>query len=109
LRTMRALAAQAQTLQARQASLPRTAEKLRALASANQRHLGQPGTPKTQGDQATVVLQAVPAAALAAWLEDVRVNAHLVPTDVQLSRAAGPGAAMWSGTVVLAGLGAQTP
>jgi general secretion pathway protein M len=108
-RTMRALAAQAQTLQARQASLPKTADQLRALASANQRHLGLTGTPQTQSGQATVVLQAVPAAALAAWLEDVRINAHLVPNEVQLNRASAAGPATWSGTVVLAGLGDPAP
>lgn len=115
LQVMRAQAAQAQTLKANAASQPQRDEKLRALMAATQRHLGTQTSPQIQGEQATVVLQSVPATSLAAWLEDVRLNARLTPTDVRLSRqTVGPDkapadGAIWSGAVVFGGIGLTAP
>lgn len=115
LQVMRAQAAQAQTLKANTSSQPKRDEKLRALLAATQRHLGTQTSPQIQGEQATVVLQSVPATSLAAWLEDVRLNARLTPTDVRLSRQpvteGKPPAdgAIWSGTVVFGGTGSTAP
>ena len=115
LQTMRAQAAQAQTLKTAKASQPKRDENLRALMAATQRHLGPQTAPQIQGEQATVFLQSVPATSLAAWLEDVRINARLTPTDVRLTRQATvpnkatSTEAKWSGTVVLSGVGLTAP
>ena len=59
--------------------------------------------PRLLGDQATVALTAVAPDALARWLEQVRINARLVPVQADLRFNASP--AGWSGQVVLAGPG----
>lgn len=115
LQTMRAQAAQALALKNANPTQPKRVDNQRALMEATQRHLGPQITPQIQGEQATVVLQSVPATALATWLEDVRINARLTPSDVRLTRqptapTKAPSTEVnWSGTVVLSGAGLTAP
>jgi general secretion pathway protein M len=54
------------------------------------------------GERATVTLRAVPSAALAGWLVDLRANARLLPAEVHLAKPVGADAAdRWDGSVVL--------
>jgi general secretion pathway protein M len=56
------------------------------------------GTQLTQQmDRVTVTLKGVGASALAQWFSATRQNAHVVPTEAHLKRAA---AGSWDGTVV---------
>ncbi|GAB4217018.1 MAG: hypothetical protein Fur007_18230 [Rhodoferax sp.] len=92
--TMQRLAAQARALQA----LPRldAAETRRAL-QATLVTLG-PGAQLSESmDRLTVRLTAVPAAALAQWLTQVRQDAQIAPASAQAQRDA---QGRWSGQVV---------
>jgi general secretion pathway protein M len=52
--------------------------------------------------QANATLRALPADTLAAWLTAAREQAHAVPSEAKLTRAAGAeGADRWSGTLVM--------
>ncbi|MFM6985725.1 MAG: type II secretion system protein GspM [Hydrogenophaga sp.] len=103
LSRMRVMATRAQALKAQGgAPLSRDATQ-RALEQATRDLLGNAGQLSWQGDQATVVLTAAPPDALAGWLEQVRINARLVPVQADLRFNASP--AGWSGQLVLAGPG----
>lgn len=98
LQTMRALAAQAGSLQA----LPRikTADSLKALDLSVKQRLGATAQLAVAGERATVTLRGVSAEALAQWLAQARSNARAVPVEARLSlNAARTG---WDGSVVLA-------
>lgn len=98
---MQQLRAEAEALKA----LPRLSrdEAVRALEAAVRQRLGDTGQLSVVGDRANVVLQHTPAAALAQWLADARLNARATPVDARLTRAAAaPGApVLWSGTLSL--------
>lgn len=107
----RALDAQWQQMQSLQAeaealkSSPRMAhdEALRALETSVKQRLGAAAQLSVVGERANLTLKSVPAAALASWLAEARVNARAVPVEARLTRA--PGAAgseaQWSGTLSL--------
>jgi general secretion pathway protein M len=100
---MRELAASAEVIRTQNASpVPAREVATRSLEAATST-LGAGAQLVQQGDRVTVTLRDIPAAALAQWLQQVRVNARLLPVQVQLQRSAsGPA---WTGQVVLAGPG----
>lgn len=75
-------------------------EALRALEAATGA-LGGTGQISVLGDRATLTLRQAEALALAGWLQQVRVNARLLPLESQLNRD-GPGTT-WSGSLVVSG------
>lgn len=79
---------------------PSRDEALRALEAATTA-LGSTGQVSVLGDRATLTLRQTEALALATWLQQVRVNARLLPLESQLKRE-GSGAT-WSGSIVLGG------
>ncbi len=98
LQTMRALAAEAGSLQ----TLPRikTADSLKALDLSVKQRLGATAQLAVAGERATVTLRGVSAEALTQWLAQARSNARAVPVEARLSlNAARTG---WDGSVVLA-------
>lgn len=118
---MRQLQAQARSLQ--KASPVTRAEAIQWLESST-RDLGPGAKIQWQGDNATLSVEAAPAAALARWLSQARENAQALPLQARLqhsqvpakasgtatagpSAAAGPAspdkaaAVHWRGTVVL--------
>ncbi|MDR3367583.1 type II secretion system protein GspM [Rhodoferax sp.] len=90
---MQTLQAQARALQA----LPtlNAAESRRALEDSL-KALGKSAQVTVQTGRLNVALKGVSAQALALWLSSSRQNAHLVPTEVHLTRAA----EAWDGSVV---------
>ena len=62
---------------------------------------GGTGQINVLGDRATLTLRQAEALALAGWLQQVRVNARLLPLESQLNRD-GPGTT-WSGSLVVSG------
>lgn len=101
LQQMQTLASEAQALKATPA-LP-TTEAMRALDAAVKQGLGPGAQLSVTGERATVTLKNVPAAALAQWLAQIRVNARVQPGEARLVRgtAAAGGGATWDGTLVL--------
>ena len=77
---------------------------LRALEEAT-RALGANASLAQQGDRATVTLKGIAPGALAQWLQQVRVNARVLPVQAQIQRG---DQAAWSGQIVLAGPGLGT-
>ena len=88
-------------------ALPRMTqeEALHALEAAVKLRLGASAKLNVVGDRANLVLKDTPAAGLALWLTDARVNARAVPVEARLTRSGGaapvaPGAAVnWNGTL----------
>ncbi len=104
LAEVRALASQAQALQAQRGAQALTrAEAVRALEQATQQTLGAATRVAVVGNRATVSLNATTADALARWLAQARLNAHLLPVEAQLQRNGEGTALRWSGSVVLGG------
>ena len=68
--------------------------------------LGGGATLTMQGDRAMVTLQGVDPTALARWLQQVRINARVLPITAKLQRNGSP--AQWSGQIVLGGPGLGT-
>ncbi|QXL83445.1 type II secretion system protein GspM [Comamonas sp. NLF-1-9] len=97
---MQQLQAQAEQLKAapRQGDVDAPAE----LRQSSQALLGAGATLSINAGRATVALSEVPAAALAAWLAQVRSSAQALPEQAQLKQVPGGEAARWSGSVVLA-------
>ncbi len=98
LQTMRALAAEAASLQA----LPRirTDDSRKALELSVSQRLGASGQLTVAGESATVTLKGVSAGALTQWLAQARSNARATPVQARLTlNAARTG---WDGNVVLA-------
>jgi len=90
-------------------------DALRALETSVRQSLGSNAQLMTaSGDgAATITLRAVPADALAQWLSQARGNAHAVPREAHLTRAAAtpppagnkdpePPKVRWEGTLVMA-------
>ncbi len=107
---MRAMAAEAKALQQSEAAQPAPwSERLRALEATSSRLLKDQARLNPSGDQVSVSLRDASPQALAQWLQEVRIGAHLRPIRVQLERAGTPAAVRWQGTLVLgdaAGAGA---
>lgn len=103
LRQMQEWAASAEVVRTQNASpVPAIDVARRSLEEATS-NLGAGAQLAQQGNRVTVTLRDIPATALAQWLQQVRVNARLLPVQVQLQRgASGPA---WTGQVVLAGPG----
>jgi general secretion pathway protein M len=101
LQRMQALAAEAQALKTRP-PVPH-GEALRALESSVRQSLGPGAQLNIAGERATVTLKNVPAATLAQWLAQARVNARVLPGEARLVRGTTPagGGATWDGTLVL--------
>lgn len=108
LQRMRALQAEAQTLQ----SAPKINQDdaLRALEAGVRQRLGATAQLQVVGDRATLVLKGASADALAQWLALARINARALPTEARLVRSAAPAgptgsnvapAPTWDGTLVL--------
>lgn len=106
LAQMQAHAASAEVLRSQNATPPPGREAaLRALEEAT-RQLGAGARLTLQGDSATVAMRDIPPGALAQWLQQVRINARVLPEQVQIQR--GGNAAGWTGQVVLVGPGLGT-
>jgi general secretion pathway protein M len=104
LAQMQAQAASAEVLRSQNATPPPGREvALRALEEAT-RLLGAGAQLALQGDRATVTMREIAPGALAQWLQQVRINARLLPVQAQVQRA---GASTWSGQVILAGPGLE--
>lgn len=97
---MLALQAQAQALQTRTPiSRDEALRNLQSLTPGAQMQLN------VQGDRVMVQLKAVPAAALASWLTQVRTQAQALPTEAHLTRgyatSTGSNTVVWDGNLVL--------
>lgn len=104
LSQMRGMAASAQALRGQTNAQPPTRESaLRALDQATTA-FGANGQFAVQGERATLTLKNASPEALAQWLQQVRINARLVPVEAKLNRPA-DGAPVWSGSLVVAGPG----
>src|SRR5690606_34683318 len=93
---------QAQARQLQDAPRHSTADAPAQLRSTTDSLLG-PATAKVAiaAGRATVTLTEAPAAALAAWLAQVRASTQVVPVQAQLARAGAALPPRWSGTIVL--------
>ncbi|RYX94355.1 MAG: type II secretion system protein M [Comamonadaceae bacterium] len=103
LQQMQALQGEAEALLARPA-LGRD-QVFQALQTSVTRTLGSGAQLQVNGDNATLVLRAVPAASLARWLGEARENARVLPSQARLQRTPGQpatAAATWDGTLLLA-------
>lgn len=104
LSQMRSMAASAQALRDQtNAQPPGRDTVLRALDQATGA-LGASGQIAVLGERATLTLNNATPEALAQWLQQVRINARLVPVEARLSRPAS-GAPVWSGTLAVSGPG----
>lgn len=105
LALVQAQAASAEVLRTQNATPPPGREAaLRALEEAT-RTLGAGASLAQQGDRATVTLKGIAPGALAQWLQQVRVNARVLPVQAQIQRG---DQSAWSGQIVLAGPGLGT-
>jgi general secretion pathway protein M len=109
LAQMQSLAATAEQMRG-QNSAP-TPSRGAAQSSLEQatKKLGDSSQVNVQGDKAILTLRGTTPQALAVWLNQVRVNARLVPVSAQLERTSNPDS--WSGQVTVSGpgLGSTTP
>ncbi|MCZ2104236.1 MAG: type II secretion system protein GspM [Comamonadaceae bacterium] len=79
------------------------ADAPQALREATEKHLGAAARITVAAGRATVTLTNAPAAALAAWLAQVRASTQAAPQEAHLTRANGDAPGVhWSGTLVLA-------
>lgn len=78
-------------------------DSLRALDATVKQQLGTSAQLNVVGDSATVTLRNTPAYALAQWLQQVRINARVMPSEARLIRSNTnpPGQTAWSGTIVM--------
>lgn len=93
---MRALQAQARTLQAQ----PRTniADGPRLLEASVRERLGDTAQLVVAGERATLTLSSASGDALAQWLTQARANARAMPAEARLNRNTN---GLWDGTLVL--------
>lgn len=109
LATMQVLAATAEQL--RDQNNAPTPSRSAAQSSLEQatKALGDTAQISIQGDKAILSLRGTPAHAVAAWLNQVRVNARVVPVNAQLER--GNNADAWRGQITVGGpgLGSDNP
>lgn len=97
LQNMRALAAEAASLQAMPRIKPEDGRK--ALELAVKERLAGTAQLAVAGERATVTLKGTPAEALAEWLAQVRSSARAVPLEARLSLNAARNG--WDGSIVL--------
>lgn len=95
-----------QSLQAQTLQLPPVISRdaaVQALQASTKLLFGNSAQLHVMGDSATVTLRNAPAASLAQWLAQARVNAHALPRGAQLLRntASPTEPASWDGTIVL--------
>lgn len=100
---MQELAASADIIRTQNATPVPAPEVVRRALEQATGGLGAGAQLAHQGDRVTVTLRDIPATALAQWLQQVRVNARVVPVQVQLQRSSNTPS--WTGQVVLAGPG----
>lgn len=100
---MQELAASAEIVRTQNATPVPPPEVARQALEQATSGLGAGAQLAQQGDSVTVTLREIPATALAQWMQQVRVNARVVPVQVQLQRSGNN--ASWTGQVVLAGPG----
>jgi general secretion pathway protein M len=109
LARMQTLAAAAEQLRG-QNSVP-TPSRGAAQSSLEQatQQLGPTAQVNVQGDKAILTLRGTAPQDLAVWLNQVRVNARLVPVNAQLERSGNPDG--WRGQITVSGpgLGSTTP
>lgn len=98
LQKMQHLQAQAQSMQS-QARLGHD-DALRLLEASVKQQLGSAAQLSVSAERATVTLRGVPGEALAQWLTQSRINAHVLPTEARLTRSTSASAS-WDGTIVL--------
>jgi general secretion pathway protein M len=104
LSLMRGMAASAQALRGETNAQPPSRDALlRALDQATTA-LGANGQIAVQGERATLTLNNATPEALAQWLQQVRINARLVPVEAKLNRPA-DSAPAWTGSLVVTGPG----
>ena len=103
LAQMQAQAASAEVLRSQNATPPPGRDAAQRALEEATRQLGAGAQLSLQGDRATVAMRDIAPGALAQWLQQVRINARLLPVQAQIQR--GGAAAGWSGQVVLAGPG----
>jgi general secretion pathway protein M len=96
LQAMLSLQTQAQKLQGQVSLSP--AQAAVRLKASSQAAFGTQAEVSVQEQEATVTLQGVTAEALAQWLASARTDAHALPIQAKLSRAANG----WSGTLRMA-------
>lgn len=106
LAQMQAQAASAEVLRSQNATPPPGRDAAQRALEEATRQLGAGAQLSLQGDRATVVMRDIAPGPLAQWLQQVRVNARVLPEQVQIQR--GGNAAGWSGQVVLSGPGLGT-
>ena len=104
LQSMRVLANQARDLRANRALSYE--ESLRNLESSVKQTLGSGATLAVTDNRANISLRGVSADALALWLNQARINARVVPSEMRLTRTASTAAGTstvtsWDGTMVL--------
>lgn len=96
LQSMRVLANQARDLRANR---PLSYEEsLRNLESSVKQTLGSGATLAVTDNRASVNLRAVNADALALWLNQARINARVVPSEMRLTRTASAATTATAGT-----------
>jgi general secretion pathway protein M len=106
LAQMQAQAASAEVLRSQNATPPPGRDAAQRALEEATRQLGAGAQLSLQGDRATVAMRDIAPGALAQWLQQVRINARLLPVQMQVQR--GGNAAGWSGQVMLAGPGLGT-
>lgn len=99
LQKMQNLQAQALSMQS-QARLGHD-DALRLLEASVKQQLGSGAQLSVSAERVTVTLRGVPGEALAQWLTQSRINAHVLPTEARLTRGT-TASAGWDGTIVLA-------
>ena len=97
LQTMRAQAAQAKEFRAQRALS--FDESQRALESSVKQTLGTGANVAINDSRANLSLKNVSADALAVWLNQARINARVVPSEVRLTRSAAPAVAASGATL----------
>jgi general secretion pathway protein M len=100
---MQEMAASAEIIRTQNAAPVPAPEVARQALEQATSGLGAGAQLAQQGDRVTVTLREIPAATLAQWLQQVRVNARVVPVQVQLQRSGNNPS--WTGQVVLGGPG----
>uniref|UniRef100_UPI003F85AA12 type II secretion system protein GspM n=1 Tax=Alicycliphilus soli TaxID=3228789 RepID=UPI003F85AA12 len=99
LQRMQAL--QAEALQLRDAPRPQGGEALRTLQGSLAQQLGGAAQLQAAGERVTITLKAVPAEALAQWLNQARSQARATPVQARLVRSGQGLPARWDGQLVL--------
>ncbi|MDZ4357374.1 MAG: type II secretion system protein GspM [Variovorax sp.] len=106
LAQMQHLAASAEQLRSLNSSPPPGRAATQRARAQYTSQLGGSAQVSAQGDRASVNFRGTTPEALSQWLNQMRVNARLLPVQAQLERQANP--AGWSGQLVLAGPGLQS-